>query len=90
MIVRIYDFLKQHKQFKLLSLLLLTLALAAFTALQTYKEDISDFLPLNSNYHKAIGVYQDISGMNRLFIIFESKTPHKPVLTQLHRSSTGL
>jgi type IV secretory pathway TrbF-like protein len=73
MIVRIYDFLKQHKQFKLLSLLLLTLALAAFTAMQTYKEDISDFLPLNSNYHKAIGVYQDISGANRIIAIFQQQ-----------------
>lgn len=73
MIVRIYDFLKQHKQFRLLSLLLLTLALAAFTALQTYKEDISDFLPLNSNYHKAIGVYQDISGANRIIAIFQQQ-----------------
>ena len=37
---------------------------------QTYKEDISDFLPLGHKYHRAMNVYQDVSGADRLILTF--------------------
>ena len=38
----------------------------------SYKEDIQDFLPLSETDRQRMAVYQDISGMNRLFVVFES------------------
>ena len=38
---------------------------------QTYKEDISDFLPLGHKYHRAMSVYQDVSGASRLIVSFQ-------------------
>lgn len=54
-----------------LSLLLITILLLFGLAGQTYKEDISDFLPLDNKYNKALKVYQDISGANRIFVIVQ-------------------
>lgn len=54
-----------------LSFLLVTIVLAILLSGQTYKEDISDFLPLDNKYNKALKVYQDISGANRIFVFVQ-------------------
>ena len=73
LIVRIYQWMRSHRAFSALSFLLLTVLLCIAVSGQTYKEDISDFLPLNNKYHKALRVYQDISGANRILAIFQYK-----------------
>ena len=52
------------------SLLGITLVLLAVVMRLSYKEDIQDFLPLSETDRNRMAVYQDISGMNRLFVIF--------------------
>ena len=44
---------------------------------QSYKEDISDFLPLNNKYQKALQVYQNISGADHILAIFQCKDTTK-------------
>ena len=70
-ILRIYDYLRNHAFVRNASLVVLTLALVASAMRLSYKEDIQDFLPLSEADRERMAVYQDISGMNRLFIIFE-------------------
>ncbi len=70
-ILRIYDYLRSHAFVRNASLVVLTLALLASAMRLSYKEDIQDFLPLSEADRERMAVYQDISGMNRLFIIFE-------------------
>lgn len=65
-IVGIYDFLKQHRLLRNLSLLIVSVCLGVLVLQQTYKEDISDFLPLNNKYQQALNVYQDISGADQI------------------------
>ena len=72
MILKIYDFLREHSFARHASLLAVTLAMLAAVWQLSFKEDISDFLPLDEADRLRMAVYQDISGMNRLFIIFES------------------
>lgn len=48
-----------------------TLSLVVLVARLGYKEDISDFLPLDGNHQRAMQVYQDISGADRLFAVFQ-------------------
>ena len=72
-LIHIYDYLATHRKVCHLSFVALTLALLALLSGQTYKEDISDFLPLGDNYQKAMKVYQQISGANRLFVTFQQK-----------------
>lgn len=73
LIVDIFEFMKQHRVLRWLSLLLLTICLAGLVLGQTYKEDISDFLPLDSKYRQALDVYQDFSGADRVIVIFQFK-----------------
>ncbi|MDE6121585.1 MAG: hypothetical protein K2F63_07315, partial [Muribaculaceae bacterium] len=39
----------------------------------TYKEDISDFLPLDEKNQTALSVYQDVSGANKIYVIISTK-----------------
>ena len=71
LILRIYDYLRSHKAVGLSSFLAVTAVLAVLLARQTYKEDISDFLPVDGNYQKAMDTYQRISGGDRLFVLVQ-------------------
>lgn len=72
LILRIYDFLKTHKAVGVTSFVLLTLLLGFLLSRQTYKEDISDFLPMDGNYQKAMDTYQRIAGAARLFVLVQT------------------
>lgn len=48
----------------------ITMVLLALAWQLSYKEDIQDFLPFGKTDRQRMAVYQDISGMNRLFVIF--------------------
>jgi len=72
MITRIYDYLHNHPLIRRASLAILTLIMTVLALNLTYKEDISDFLPLGPEEREAMQVYQDISGVNRLFVLFDN------------------
>ncbi len=72
MLIRIYDYFHTHPLIRRVSLLALTIVMALLALNLTYKEDISDFLPLGSEEREAMQVYQDISGVNRLFVLFDN------------------
>ena len=73
MILKIFDFLHRNAIARWASLLAITLVLMASVLRLSYKEDIRDFLPLSETDRERMAVYQDISGMDRLFVVFESK-----------------
>ena len=70
-LLQIYEYLKVHRLCGILSFLLFTLCLVISILHLNYKEDISDFLPLGDKHQQSLQVYQDISGANSLFIIFQ-------------------
>ena len=71
-IIKAFDFMKKHRLFYALSFIFITALLLLLLLKQSYKEDISDFLPLNNKYNSALKVYQDISGANRIIAIFQN------------------
>ena len=56
----------------------ITMVLLALAWQLSYKEDIQDFLPFGKTDRQRMAVYQDISGMNRLFVIFTAPCPLPP------------
>ena len=70
-IIHIFDFLKAHKTAGIIVFTLLTALLAVFMTRQTYKEDISDFLPVEDDYQLAMDTYQAIAGADRIFVMVE-------------------
>lgn len=66
--VRIYDFFKRHRIFNA-TLMLLCLALfVGLASSLSYKEDITDFLPVDGRYKKAMSTYQELNSGDRIFV----------------------
>ncbi len=76
-ILRIYDYMKSHKARRILSFAALTALLLLLVSQLSYKEDIADFLPVDSNHQNALKVYQDISGGNKIFAVFQYRDSSK-------------
>lgn len=71
--IGIYDWFCHHKIVGWASCVLLTVALVLSMLSLHYKEDISDFLPLDKENQTALNVYQDISGAGKIFAIISTK-----------------
>ncbi len=71
LILKIYGYLRMHRPVCILSFVVVTLLLILSVLRLNYKEDIADFLPLDPQHQNAMKVYQDISGANKIFAIFE-------------------
>lgn len=68
-ILKIYDFFRESPFSAWGLFLAVTIGLIASILTLAYKEDISDFLPLDEDNHTALTVYQDISGANKIYAI---------------------
>ena len=71
--LRLYDILHQRKALFTGLLLGLTMTLLVMVLSLSYNENIYDFLPLSGNEQKAINIYQDISGGQRIYTLFKTK-----------------
>ena len=76
-IQRLYDYMKAHRMLCVLSFVIVTLLLVMSVLRLNYKEDIADFLPVDSEHHNALKVYQDISGANKIFAVFQYRDTTK-------------
>lgn len=73
LILRIYDLLRHRPLvgWALFGVLTTGLLMALLTL--SYKEDITDFLPLDKDNQTALAVYQEISGANKLYAIITAR-----------------
>lgn len=76
-ILKLYEYLRRHRLVGLVSFVVVTLLLTVSVLRLGYKEDIADFLPVDSNHHNALKVYQDISGANKIFAVFQYRDTTK-------------
>ncbi|MCM1449313.1 MAG: MMPL family transporter [Clostridiales bacterium] len=72
-ILTLYDYFRKHPAIAWGSFLVLTGVLVISVLNLQYKEDISDFLPLDNTNHTALTVYQDVSGANNIIATVEAK-----------------
>lgn len=71
-LTRIYDFFSAHRKLLTASLTLVTAALLCLVLSLHYSEDILDFLPIGTSENEALSVYRDISGADRIIILFDN------------------
>lgn len=71
--VRIYDFLHKHRVFYAMLMLIGVGLFVALALTLTYKEDITDFLPVDSRYKKAMSVYQELNSGDKIFVFVGAK-----------------
>lgn len=69
----IYKFMRGHKVVCTSTLILVTGLLAFLVTRLTYKEDITDFLPLDKDYQNALRVYEEISGGDKVIAVFMNR-----------------
>lgn len=67
---KLFDFFHNHTLLRRSILLTLTIALVVSVFHLSYKEDISDFMPLTDEEKVDMQIYQDISGVNKLVMLF--------------------
>ena len=67
-----YDFLSTHRGWRAASLSALTLLLTGLLSTLHFSEDISDFLPLGPSQREQMSVYQNISGADRMYLLFSN------------------
>ena len=67
---KLYDFFHKHVLLRRSVLLTLTIALVVSVFQLSYKEDISDFMPLTDEEKQNMEIYQEISGVNKLVVLF--------------------
>lgn len=77
LILKIYDYMRAHRMTCFFSFLAVTLILILSVSRLNYKEDIADFLPIDSEHHNALKVYQDISGANKVFALIQCRDTSK-------------
>ena len=65
-----FDFFHKHVLLRRSVLLTLTIALVVSIFQLSYKEDISDFMPLTDEEKLDMEIYQEISGVNKLVVLF--------------------
>ena len=71
--LRLYDLFKRYPLFAWGLFLVSTTALVLSFLRLGYKEDISDFLPLDEKNHTAMSVYQDISGADKIYAVISTR-----------------
>ena len=71
--LNIYDYLQQRRRLCMGLMFACIAILLAMMASLRYNENIYDFLPVSGNEQKAITLYQDISGGQRVFAMFKNK-----------------
>lgn len=69
LILKIYDKFKVYPRTAWIIFFVVSALLALLVATLSYKEDISDFLPLDEKNQTAMSVYQDVSGANKIYAI---------------------
>ena len=69
---KLFDFFHKRVLLRRSVLLTLTIALVVSVFQLSYKEDISDFMPLTDEEKMDMQIYQDISGVNKLVVLFSS------------------
>ena len=85
--LHIYDFLHQRRRLCFGLLALLTGLLLVMMSTLKYNENIYDFLPVSGNEQKAITLYQDITGGQRIVAMFKIKDAEHQTSDLSHQPS---
>jgi len=71
-ITDIFDFFSTHRKIRGGSLIVLSVIFISLLFSLRFSEDISDFLPLGTKEREQMSIYQNISGANKLFLLFSN------------------
>ena len=70
-ILKLYDVMRERRGLCLMSCLLATALLVVLVLRLSFKEDITDFLPLDEQHQEQLKLFQEISGADRIVAVFQ-------------------
>lgn len=70
--VRIYDFFHKHRALNGMFMLLCIALFVVLSLTLSYKEDITDFLPIDSGYKRSMSIYQEVNSGDKIFVFVGS------------------
>ena len=76
-ILRWYDWMRRQRMLCLTSCLLATVLLITLDLRLSFKEDITDFLPLDEQHQEQLKLFQEISGAERIVAVFQFRDSTK-------------
>ena len=76
-ILRWYDWMRRQRMLCLTSCLLATVLLITLDLRLSFKEDITDFLPLDEQHQAQLKLFQEISGADRVVAVFQFRDSTK-------------
>lgn len=68
--LRLYDFFESHRRLLVGIVLCVILLLSGLVTRLTFKEDITDFLPVDRDYKQAMQIYQEVAAGDRIVLQF--------------------
>ena len=71
-ITAIYDYFSSHRNIRGGSLAVLSIVFLCLLLTLHFSEDISDFLPVGTKEREEMAVYQNISGAERIYVLFSN------------------
>lgn len=71
-IIKIYNYFSAHTKLLWLSATGLCMLFVCLIFNLKYNENIADFLPFGTSEREAVSVYQNISGADRIYVLFDS------------------
>lgn len=79
-LIDIYRMLQRHRLWGMILFAVVTGVALLSTLSISYKEDIRDFLPFGDDDSRAMEIYQDLSGANRVYAVVTSPTADNGIL----------
>ena len=76
-VLRLYDVMRERRMLCLASCLLMTVLLVTLVLRLSFKEDITDFLPLDEQNQEQLKLFQEISGADRIVAVFQFRDSTK-------------
>lgn len=70
---KIYDCVRAHRTFGMVLLTMFVALCVVLTLRLDYKEEITDFLPVDDHYRESMRIYQEVASANKVVIQFEAK-----------------
>ena len=71
LLLKIYDYFRTRQWLFIITVVIAVVVLISRTLTLDYKEDIYDFLPIESDYQKSLNIFQNISSAEKIFIVFQ-------------------
>lgn len=85
MFLRIYDWIACHRRIGA-ALLMLVLGLGVALSLRIgFKEEITDFLPVDEHYRRSMQVYQEVASANKVVLQFRSELGSDSIIAAVDR-----